>query len=102
MAIRVEDESCIVILAVVRARAGGAVVLATISERGLVEERNGLTIRGGEGDVEGQALLHRAELDYLVTAGMAANTVVVCSTRTQPGASAAIIEGGGASGPPRQ
>ena len=51
MAIRIEDERCIVILAVVWAQPGGAVVLPAMSERGLVEARDGLAIRGGEGDV---------------------------------------------------
>ena len=40
MAIRIEDKSCIVILAVMRAQPGGTIVLATVLERGIVEARN--------------------------------------------------------------
>ena len=102
MAIRIEDESCIVILAVVWARPRGAVVLATMSERGLVEERNGLAIWGGEGDVEARARRYciGAELDCkLVTAaGIAiANAVVVCKhADIAKRSKRSVIEGGSA------
>src|SRR5438270_3027152 len=71
MAIWIEDKSCIVILAVVRSRPRDAVVYATMPQRGLVEARNGLEIRGGEGYVKSRTRRDciGAELDCkLVTA----------------------------------
>ena len=83
MAIRIEDKCRIVILAVVRAQASGAIVLATMPERGLVEARNGLAVWGGEGDVGARTRRYciRAKLncELVTAAGIAiANALVVC------------------------
>ena len=83
MAIRIEHKSRVVFLAVVRAQPRGAIVLATMSQRGLVEASNGLAIWCGECDVGARTRSYcvGAELDCeLVTAaGIAiADARVVC------------------------
>jgi hypothetical protein len=77
MAVRVDDESRVIMWAIIRPGTGRAIVTATMSECGGMEESNALAIRSREGQMKtraGWTLTSRAKLDgQLVTA--ASNTI---------------------------
>lgn len=77
MAVRVDDESRVIMRAIVRPGTGRAIVTATMSECGGMEESNALAIRSREGQMKTRTrrtLALRAKLDCQLIAA-ASNTV---------------------------